>query len=350
MHDKLPSNSFDTFFACTIIVAAALIATTFLCSTLQARITSTQDINKDSYLKAIADHIVINPGSPVDWGKSTSVPQDFGLAKSASSLPYELDMDKISRLNTRNDASINYAELSNAARLNNLALGITVSQLLSITIEQTENHTVGSDAVFIFQITASIDSKLADASLRYYVTANDYLTSGTQTVSNGNGAITVQVPITSIDHALLVLFGRANSDERMTSYAIYRFSTATQQSQPSNSILALSPRDNLLFCSVNSADATIDDGYVFSYAYQSSLTQLSATDFSIPEFLDNSPLIIVVSGLDDGLHYQEWVSYPQVPLAAGSDFEGSERNIFSYLVTISGVLYRIDVSLGDVNH
>ena len=64
----MPTSSFDTFFACTIIVAAALIGTAFLGSTMQTRIASTQDINKDSYLKAIADHIVTNPGSPVDWG------------------------------------------------------------------------------------------------------------------------------------------------------------------------------------------------------------------------------------------------------------------------------------------
>jgi hypothetical protein len=35
-----------------------------------------------------------------------------------------------------------------------------------------------------------------------------------------------------------------------------------------------------------------------------------------------------------------------VPLTAGSGFDNSERNIFSYTVTIKGVLYKLDVSLG----
>ena len=82
----MPSTSIDTFFACTIIVAAALIATAFLCSTMQTRINSTQDINKESYLKAIADHIITNPGTPLNWGSSSSVPADFGLAASPSTI------------------------------------------------------------------------------------------------------------------------------------------------------------------------------------------------------------------------------------------------------------------------
>ena len=76
----MPSTSIDTFFACTIIVAVALIATAFLCSTMQTGINSTQDINKDSYLQAIADHIITNPGAPANWGTGSGVPIDFGLA------------------------------------------------------------------------------------------------------------------------------------------------------------------------------------------------------------------------------------------------------------------------------
>ena len=76
----MPASSFDTFFACTIIVAAALIGMAFLGSTMQTRIASTQDINKDSYLKAIADRIIMNPGSPSEWGSSSVSPIDFGLA------------------------------------------------------------------------------------------------------------------------------------------------------------------------------------------------------------------------------------------------------------------------------
>ena len=112
------------------MVAAALIATAFLGSTMQTRIADTQDINKDSYLKAIADRIITNPGTPTNWGTKV-LPVDFGLAVNSSDSPYELDIDKISRLNNHNNYSLSYLDLSNATKLNNIALGIRVSQLIT---------------------------------------------------------------------------------------------------------------------------------------------------------------------------------------------------------------------------
>jgi len=346
----LPSNSFDTFFACTIIVAAALIATAFLSSTLQARITSTQDINKDIYLNAIADHLVTNPGTPVNWGISTSVPQDFGLAQSQSSIPYELDMDKVSRLNSQNSAFLTYVDLANATKLTNIALGIRVEQILSISINQIENHTVGSDVWFTFQVTASINSKQADANLHFYVVANNYLSNSTAVTSNGYAEIIVQVPAASINHALMVLFARDSLDERITSYAIYNFATATQQSTPNNMAVTLSVNNYVLTCSLKSPSVTVQNGYVLSYAFKSNLTSLSATQFTVPKIIEKSPLIILAYGVDSGTYFQEWTAYPQIPLNAGSSFEWSEQNIFSYLVTIKGVLYRLNIGLGDVIH
>ena len=346
----MPSNSFDTFFACTIIVAAALIATAFLGSTLQARITSTQDVNKDSYLKAIADHLVTNPGTPVDWGIGTSFPQDFGLAQSQFSVPYELDMDKVSRLNSQNLATFNYTTLLNATKLNNIALGIEVEQILSISVDQIENHTVGSDNWFTFQVTTSINSKQTDTSLHLYVAANNYLSNSTTVASNGYAEITFQVPSASIDHALMVLFARDSLDERITAYIIYNFATGTQQLTPNNTSVTLSVNDYVLTCSLKSAGVTVQNGYVLSYAFKSDLTSLSETQFTVPEIIEKSPLVIVAYGDDDGAYFQKWTAYPQIPLTTGSTFEWSEQNIFSYLVTVNGVLYRLNISLGDVIH
>ena len=146
----MPTSSFDTFFACTIIVAAALIGMAFLGSTMQTRIASTQDINKDSYLKAIADNIIANPGSPTEWGTSNALPVDFGLASSLSHNAYELDMDKICRLNSLNNYSLSYFDLTKAAKLN-LALGIKVSPLMSINVLQSSNSSVGMNTSFTFQ-------------------------------------------------------------------------------------------------------------------------------------------------------------------------------------------------------
>ena len=347
----MPSTSIDTFFACTIIVAVALIATAFLCSTMQTSINSTQNINKESYLQAIADHIITNPGAPVNWGTSSSVPADFGLAAASSTIPYELDIDKITRLNNLNSYSLSYFDMENAAKLNNIALGITVSQVMSINIEQTSNSTIGNDVSFTFTILTSIDSEPTSASLNCYVVANNSLSNVTDSTSGiGVGYVTVQIPSAATGNAMLIVFARASFDDRITSYAIYNFLNSTQESAPSNDILTLTPLNYTLSYTTNSTDLTIQNGYIFSYTYQQNLTPVQGTtQYLIPTIIDKSPFVIVLCGsLNNGTYFQEWTSYPQVPLKAGSSFEDSEQNVFSYIVTINGVLYKVDVSFGDV--
>jgi len=346
----LPTSSFDTFFACTIILAAALIATGFVTSTMQVRIDNTKSINEQSYLQAIADHIVTSPGTPSNWGTSSSVPTDFGLAAISSTIPYELDIDKVTRLNSLNDYSISYFDMETASRLNNIALGIAVSQIMDVSIEQSSSNTTNNDVSFTLSISTSIDSEPVSASLNCYVVANNYLNNVTGSTSDiGLGYVTVQIPSASKDNAMAIVFARASFDDRITSYAIFNLASSTQQTVSSNGFLTLSPIGHELSFSTNSSELTIQNGYVFSYAYQQNLAYTpGAMHCAIPEIVDKSPLIIVVYGVNDGAYFQEWVSYPQVPLNAGSDFSGSQQNVFSYIVTINGVLYKLDISFGDV--
>jgi hypothetical protein len=342
----LPTSSFDTFFACTIIVAVALIGMAFLDSTMQTRIASTQDINKDSYLKAIADRIVTNTGSPVDWGNSRTLPVDFGLASDCSHSDYELDLDKICRLNNLNNYSLSYLDLSNAAKLN-IALGIEVSQLMNVKITQTSNSPVGSDTSFTFQISANIDSKPTSASLHCYFASETYLTEVNASIPDiGIGQVTVQIPTSEIENAMFIAFARSSIDDRITSYAIYNFANSTQESTPSSTNLALSPLDYTL--NLNDTSVRVLNGYVFAYSYQRNLSSFEGSQAAIPKLLDKSPIVLFVEGINGTDHFQEWTAYPQIPLKIGANFDGSEQNIFSYIVTIKGSLYRLDLSLGDL--
>ena len=349
----MPSTSIDTFFACTIIVAVVLIATAFLCSTMQTSINNTQNINKDSYLQAIADNIITNPGAPANWGSSSIIPTDFGLATTSSTTPYELDIDKITRLNSLNNCSLSYLDMESAAKINNIALGITVSQVMTINIQQTSSSTIGNDSSFTFAILTSIDSEPTSASLSCCVVANNYLSYMANSTSNvGSGSLAIQIPSTATNNALLIVFARASFDDRITSYAVYNFLNSMKESFPSNNILTLTPLNHILSFATNSTDLTIQNGYVFTYSYtytyQANLTLGQGTpQFLIPTIIDPSPYVVVLCGFDNGTYFQEWTSYPQVPLTAGSSFEDSEQNVFSYMVTINGVLYKIDVSLGD---
>jgi hypothetical protein len=346
----VPSTSIDTFFACTIIVAVALISTAFLTSTMQTSIKSTENINKDSYLQAIANHIITNPGDPIDWGTKSSVPIDFGLAVSSSTIPYELDINKITRLNSLNYYSLSYFDMANAAKLRNIAFGIAVSQVMSINIEQSSNMTVGNEVSFTFAVLTSIDSQPTNASLNCYVIANNYQTKISNCTSGiGVGYVSFQIPSASTNQAMLIVFARASFDDRITSYSIYNFQGSTQESAPRNTDLSITPFSNKLSFAINSTDLTIQSGYIFSYTYQKNLSPSDDnSQFLIPTLIDKSPYVLLVCGHDNNVYFQEWTSYPQVPLKSGSGFENSERNVFSYIVTINGVIYKTDVSFGDI--
>ena len=240
--------------------------------------------------------------------------------------------------------------MARAAKLNGIAFGISASQMMSIVIEPLSNSTLGEETSFSFTVLTNVGSQPVSASLSCYAVDDSYIGNLKGTTSSiGIGAIAVQIPTVQIDNAMLVVFARASFDERETSYAIYNFAEQTQQSAPSNSVLALTPLNHQLSFETNSSDLTVQNGYIFSFSYQQSLADLHGTSTcTIPTLVDPSPLVIVVCGQNSGVGLQQWVSYPQFPFSAGSSFTGTEQTVFTYTVTVNGVLYNLQVSLGSV--
>lgn len=344
----MPSSAFDTFFACTIIVSAVLIATAFLGVTLQARIVSTDDTNKDSYLKAVADHIITYPGSPTDWGAETSVPADFGLAQYQSTSTYQLDIDKLGRLNSLNTNVLSYVDLLYSAKLNNMSLGISVEQVMDLSVEQSGTYTVDGVTYSELSIATSINSKPSSAELHCYVIADNYFYNVSSSISSsGSCTLTVHVPTGTVEDAFVVAFARSTFDDRITSYAVYSIADKAQEFMPASTGLSLSPQ-NYRLNFTESSDASVQKVYALTYSYNNSVTAFQDSSCAIPKLVDSSPIVVVACGQNGTVYLQEWTSYPQVPLKAGSTFTDSECNVFSYLVTVEGVLYRVEISLGDI--
>jgi hypothetical protein len=345
----VPAISIDTFFACALLVSVALLATASLAGTMQDRIDSMQDLNKDAYLRNIAEHIVTSCGTPIDWGASGAVPSSFGLAESGSPYVYALDIDKISRLNSQNGYSLSYFQVSTAARLNNIALGVSVSQMLSVTATLSATSSIGDETAYTFEVSVSQASGPTSASLQCYVVAKDFVSNVFDTTSSaGVGYVTVQIPNASNGPALLIVFARATFDDRATAYGAYAFAHLSQEPSPNHTFLGLSPLNYTLSVETNFPGITIEQAYAFSYAYQSNLTSTSATTYAIPEFVDKSPTALVISGLNGTTSFVEWTAYPDVPLDFGADFENSEQNVFVYNVLVKGTLYKLALSFGDV--
>ncbi len=345
----MPTVSIDTFFACSLLVSVALLATASLAGTMQTRIDNMQDLNKDGYLRTVAEHIVASYGTPADWGATGLVPSSFGLADSESSHLYALDIDKISRLNSQNLYSLSYFQVATAAKLNNLALGVSISQMLSITVTLSDNTTIGDETAYTFKISVSQASGPTGASLHCYVVAKDFLSDvSNSTSSAGVGYVSVQIPNSSNGSVILTVFARASFDDRVTAYAVYSFAHLSQEPSPNRTFLELSPLNYTLNLNPNFPDMVIEHAYAFSYAYQSNLTAISTATYAIPEFVDKSPIVLVVSGANGTASFIEWTAYPAVPVDFGSNFENSEENVFVYIVTIKETLYRLTLSFGDV--
>lgn len=340
--------SIDTFFACTLMVSVVIMATVSVTGTMMIRINSWNHMNKESYLTSIADNILSSKGFPADWGSNGNVkPEEFGLAESSSASTIELDLDKVSRLNPENYFSLSYTDILTAARLTNIAMSISMSQIMQIAISLSSSTSQGN---YTFKVTVNQDSGPVTASLHWYAVARNFLQHQySNTSTDGVGYVNVQIPNESNGTVALIVFARAAQDPMMTAYGVQLFSHSSQEPLQDNTFLDLSPLNYTLYLGLKSANTTVESSYAFSYGYQANLTKISNTSYTIPRMLDSSPTVLVVTGLNQSDFFAEWTAYPQVPFRTGSDFTNSESHTFSYVVIIKDTLYKLTLSFGDVN-
>jgi hypothetical protein len=343
----LPATSIDTFFACTIILAAALISTAFMATTMQERIENTAAINKLSYLNAISDKIISTPGSPTNWGNSNFTPRDFGLSTEIRTNNNEIDPNKINKLSSN---AISYYELEESTHLYDLALGIQIKQILTIEINQISNNTINNVTNYLFTVRTTINSRPISAILHAYPIANNEVPQSTNITSEtGLCTLTTQIPETEISNAIIVIFARATFDERITSFTVYNFNQSNQEFTPNGNIITInSPIDNQINWVSNTTSITIQKGKVYSFDYTKNITILQGTNqYTIPKIIEPSPKIIVLQGNINGTFFQEWTSDPAI-FSIGSDFKSTEKNLFPYIVLIGKNLYKIEISFGDI--
>ena len=345
----MPATSIDMFFACTLVVSVALIATAFLAGTMQTQINSMQDMNKQDYLRTIADHLVSGCGSPADWGSTSDAPVSFGLSAANSQGLFELDVDKISRLNSQNAYALTYLDVFKAARLNNIAFGTSVSQILQIGVALSSIDTGVNVISYTFRVSVTQDTGPINANLHCYALASGFVGDvSNYTSSLGVGYVTVELPNVSSGPAGLIVFAKASFNDRLTAYDVYPFTHLSGEPQANHTFLGLSPLNCTLNVNPKYASVTVRNVSAFSYSYQSNLTETATGTYDIPSFVDKSPIVLVAQGVNGTTQFNEWTAYPQVPLDLGADFSHSETNVFVYAITINGVLYKLTLRFGDV--
>jgi hypothetical protein len=346
----MPANSIDTFFACALIVSAVFASIALLSGTLTAQMNSVQDSNEAEYFRAVSESILWDAGNPANWGSiGSAVPQSFGLAKESSVLTDEIDIDKISRLNPQNLFFLTYPNMLEAAGLDS-ALGLSASQLLDISVNLSGNDSIGNVTEYTFNFFVSQQGIPTETSLHCYVVASGFEADAyTNTSTDGLGNVNFELPNASNGTALLVTFARAIADQRITAYQTYRFEHLSSENQTDNTFLTLTPLNYTLYLTQNQPNTSILNSLAFSYDYETNLTATSNSTYTIPTISDSSPIVLVTCGSNSSTFFTEWTSYPEIPFYVGANFQNSESQEFSYLVTVNGFLCRLTFQFGGLS-
>lgn len=353
----MPATLVDTFLACSIVVLAVLLAMAGTSEILHPYLNRLAGGNKVERYQQLSKHMLLSPGTPKDWGSQPqTVPTAFGLARVDTSCLYELDIDKVTRLNSANAYALSYAQIFEALRTRNVVMKIEVETLFEIAINLTSSLNLGNETSYVFQVHARKSGLPVLATLHCYVAIGNYFQNfSSSTSTNGYSFITVTIPNSMNGTALFIAFARAEANHRAASFGVYPFShNCSFSPQPNGTFLRLNPLNYTLNVSSPPATVQISRTHVFSFNYDFNLTLINegnqSLEYEIPRLLDYSPLILVVTGFNYSSCFAEWVSYPQLPIVLGMDFGRldtmSDGTCFVYTVAINSALYKFKVTMG----
>lgn len=347
----MPATSIDTFLACSIMIILTLSAIASASKLMTPYLNDLSHRNDAERFQQLASHLLLNTGTPLDWGQMReTTPSSLGLAKANSLLPYELDLDKVSRLNSENAYSLTYPQLWESLGIQDVAFQIEVNTLFELSINQTSNQIQGNETIYEFEVATKKSGMPVSAELSGYAFVKNFVDNATSsTSSDGVGSLSFNIPNSVNGTTLVVVFAKARANLQMVSFNVYTFSHNSAAPFPNRTFLSLSPLNHVLNASFNHPTTEVVKTQVFTHNYNFSLTQKAqgnqTVEYYIPRLIDSSPMILALTGLNGSSSFAEWVAYPQLPLQTGSDFSqsiaGAKIVSQSHIVTINFALYEV---------
>lgn len=351
----MPTISVDTFFACSLMVLLVLSAMAGASKLLYPHINNVVDANVAERYESISKYLLLNDGRPSNWGQDCQrVPEMFGLAKAGSDNPYELDIDKVSRLNSENHYAVSYAQIFTAVKMVDVSFRIEIGPVFEVAVNLTSVIEGVNETSYEFEILTEKQGVPVRAELKSYVVAENHVESNHAHVPNGRTHVNITLSNDVDGPALLIVFARSVSNFKIVSFSAYPFAHNSIEPSPTGTFLRLSPVNHSLNTSSFYPGINLSDAYALSFNYSSTLTQIAnesqSAAYNIPLFLDPCPTLLVVTGWNSTSFFAEWTAYPQIPLQTGANFTSSTSlsNVlaYTYLVTIDSALYKCTVWLG----
>jgi hypothetical protein len=337
-----------------ILVASAMVSTAKL---VQPYLNELADTNNAERCRGLAEYILMNTGIPSNWGEvKGEIPSAFGLA-SEDLQPYALDLDKVTRLNDENIYTISYRNVLAVLGTGDVSFNMRIHTLFQVSITLASSQNLGDETIYTFQASTVKSGFPVSTWLRGYAVIDGYVDkSSSQTDSEGVGMVNVTLPNMLNGVALLMVFAKMQAIPQIMSFGVYSFGHNSEDPQPNNTFLRLSPLNYMLNVSFRYPAVEISEAHVFSYSYSYSLTQTDAgnqsAEYSIPRLSEASPLILVVSGNNGSMSFAEWTAYPQLPLELGVDFDLTVKSsvvALTYVVSIESVLYELVIASRSVS-
>jgi len=352
----LPSSSIDTYLACSIMIILVLSAMAGETKILAPYLNDLSHQNDNERFQQLASHLLLSAGTPANWGQIIgATPDGLGLAKADSSLPYELDVDKITRLNSENDFSLPYSELWKSLGVHDVAFQIEVKTIFDLSIALISSTILENETRCVFSVTTKKSGMPVSTDLSGYALVNNFAVNVlSSTSSNGVGSIEVDIPNSESGPALLMVFAKAKVNPRMVSFSVYAFGFNSVSPLPNRTFAVLSPLNYVLNASLVNSNVEILNAQVFTFNYDSDLTEkaqgIQTLEYYIPRLADSSPMIIVLTGNNGSTSFAEWVTYPQLPIQVGANFNesiaGAKIISLSHVVTINHALYEVVTKWG----
>lgn len=351
----MPAASIDTFFACSLMVLLSVSAMAVTSKILYPYLNNTNDENLSERYREISKHLLLNAGTPSDWGENgQAIPEAFGLARAGSEGVYDLDMDKVSRLNSQNLYALSYAQMFTILGMTDVSFSIAIKPIFDVTVNLTATYAAANDTVYEFEITTRKSGSTIPTNLRCYVVAEDYLRASSVYSPKGREYVNVTLSNSMNGPALLVVFAASAFNDKIQSFSTYVFAHNSAEPKPSGTFLSLSPLNYTLHASYNSQGLSLSGAYALTFYYALNLTRTAADNqsatYGIPHFADSSPILTIATGHNSTEFFSEWTTYPQIPLQAGANFDSSSTlsDVFAYTytVTINSGLYECTVWVG----
>ena len=334
----MPTASIDLFLASSamiLLVVGAIYSTDIVVEPYLAQ----KGVPIERY-QQIGRYMLLSRGEPEDWGID-GIPTSLGFSAGGS---YELDIDKVTRLNPSNTNALNYSTLWEALGIDDVSFRISMDMPFNLTLSLSSSQIVGGDTTYTFEASTTRRGYTLPTTVRYYVAVRDFNDSRTGATDIG-GSGSVEFSISNSHNGTALLVGFAQLEPSIVSYCVLPFAHNTTTLDPAGTYAALSPLNYNLDVNLTEG-ASVLNAAVFSLGYMFKITG-SGESYVIPHLLDASPMVLVVTGVKDSSYWAESVAYPQVPLAIGADMSDdyaiSAIASAPFLVDVKGALYRFEV-------